>query len=297
MQAVKLTKSFDPQALDAAYAVIRQEVTGIPAGYPGEGHEGWTAICLHSASSGASPVLDKAPYLRDLLSGLRLRLRLARLLRLEPGGVIREHSDAFLSKRIVRLHVPIVTNSGVEFYIGGQRCTWQPGELWYGDFSLPHHGVNKGDTARIHLVLDVTADENLLKLFPAGQLPASLAELEPAGAERELDQRVLERFAFDFTLPAGFSLPGTGFDELDTALDGCVRLVDNELCIFINEQPMLKAVPVSEDTVDLLGLGPEARLQYTFNGDAVRSVTLNFGTTPLFSFDVRHGPGPDHRAS
>ncbi|RKH43029.1 hypothetical protein D7Y23_30095 [Corallococcus sp. AB050B] len=294
MHAVKLTKTFDAQALEAAYHAVRRQVEALPAGYPGEGHQGWTSICLHSATSGASPVLDAAPYLRDLLAGLGLKLRLARLLRLEPAGVIREHQDAFLSKRIVRLHIPVVTHSDVEFYVGGQRCVWGAGEFWYGDFSLPHHGVNKSGIARIHLVLDVTADDALLHLFPPQQVPPSLQAMGSETQEAELDPRVIERFAFDFTLPQGFSLPGTGLAPLTSEARGGMRMVDNELCIFVNEQPMLKAVPVSEDTVDLLGMGPEARLRYTFRGEAVRDVTLTVGTTPVYSFDVRHGSGQAH---
>ncbi|RKH65886.1 aspartyl/asparaginyl beta-hydroxylase domain-containing protein [Corallococcus llansteffanensis] len=292
MHAVRLNRSFDAHALEAAYEAVRAQVEGRPAGYPGEGHVGWSSICLDSVSSGPSPVLARAPALRELLSGLGLRLRLARLLRLEPGGVIREHHDAFLSRRIVRLHVPIVTHPDVEFYLGGQRCPWGAGELWYGDFSQPHHGINRSAIARVHLVLDVSADAALLRLFPEGLVPASLAALEPDGAREELDPGVLDRLAFDFTLPAGFHLPGTGLEALTAPLPGSVRLVDNELCVFVNEQPFLKAVPVSEDTVDLLGMGPEARLRYTFHGDQVRGVTLTLGTTPVHSFDVRHALRP-----
>lgn len=290
MHAVKLTRTFDPEALQAGYLAVRQAAERTPAGYPGEGHVGWTSIWLHSASSGASPVLDRAPYLREVLSELQLRFRLARLLLLAPGGVIREHQDSFLSKRIVRLHLPIVTHPDVELYLAGTRCVWRAGELWYGDFSLPHHGVNRSGLARVHLVLDVTSDQNLLRLFPSGQVPERLAALGDDSLKNELDQRLLERFAFDFTLPAGFRLPGTGHQDLATAAEGCVRLVDSELCVFVNQQPLLKAVPASEDTLDLLGLAPEARLQYAFEGDAIRSVTLTLGATPVFSFDVHSTP-------
>jgi aspartyl/asparaginyl beta-hydroxylase (cupin superfamily) len=222
-----------------------------------------------------------------VLADLNLRLRLARLLSLEPGGVIREHSDSFLSRRIVRLHVPIITAPEVELYVGGARCHWKAGELWYGDFSLPHRGVNRSNLTRVHLVLDVTADDNLLALFQPEEIPLALAALGPMESEGEVDPRLLERFAVDFTLPPGFSLPGAGHQNLDAAIDGCIRLVDSELCVFVNQQPMLKASPVSEDTLDLPGLGADARLEYAFQNDAVHSVTLTMGGAPIFSFEVR----------
>jgi aspartyl/asparaginyl beta-hydroxylase (cupin superfamily) len=286
VHAVKLTRSFDPSALHGAYLAVQAALESTPAGYPGEGHIGWSSICVHSAAGGASPALAAAPYLRDVLDELQLRLRLVRLLRLEPGGIIREHQDSFLSKRIVRLHVPIVTHPDVEFYLGGVRCRWNAGELWYGNFSLPHRGVNNGPRDRIHLVIDATTDENLLRLFPAGQVPGELTQLAD-GADGELDQKVLERFAIDFMLPAGFQLPGLGYEALATPTEGCVRLVDSELMVFVNQQPLLKAVPASEDTLDLPGLGQQARLRFAFDDDAVDHVTLTLGAASVLTLQPR----------
>ncbi|MGO1069415.1 aspartyl/asparaginyl beta-hydroxylase domain-containing protein [Lysobacter sp. CA199] len=287
MNTVQLTPTFDPAPLHADYLAICQAIESLPAGYPGEGHVGWTSICVFSLSSGESTVLERAPYIREVLNTLRLRLRLARLLALEPGGVIREHSDSFLSKRIVRLHLPVVTHPDVRMQVGGDACPWRAGELWYGDFSKPHHGVNGSVLTRVHLVMDVTADEHLLSLFPPDRIPASLSALDDEDLDHELDPRVLNRFAFRFTLPAGFELPGTGLERLPAAAEGSLGLVDSELCVFVNEQPLLKAVPVSEETLDLLGLGAEAQLRYAFDGERIRSVSLALGPHVVYTFDLR----------
>lgn len=289
MHAAKLIPTFDPEALHADYQAVRRAIQATPAGYPGEGHSGWTSACVYSGPCGASPLLELTPYLRHALFDLHLRLRLVRLLLLEPDGVIREHRDSFLSKRIVRLHLPIVSHPDVEMYLDGHRCVWRPGELWYGDFSLPHSAVNRSGLTRVHLVLDVVADRNLQSLFATVDAPQFLAADREDVAERELDRSVLERFAFDFTLPPGFQLPG--LQALPIAAAGCIRCTDNELCVFVNEQPILKAVPVSEDTLDLLGLESDARLVYAFDGPALQSVTLTLDAVPVFRFDVRtiHG--------
>lgn len=279
---VRLHPVFDPQRLEADYHAVRARAVASAAGYPGEGHVGWNSICLHSLGTGTSSLLQAAPYTASLIESLGLNLRLARMLALEPGGEIREHSDAFLSRRIVRLHVPIVSNPDVEMRVGDEVCAWRPGELWYGDFSQPHSGVNRGDTTRIHLVMDVGVDQALLALFPEGPVADALARA-CAADDTELDYRMLERFEFGFVLPAGFALPGTELESLPVATPGNVRLVDSELCVFVNEQPLLKAVPASEETLDLLGLGTEARLEYTFDGDTVLRVTLFVGPAPVFS--------------
>lgn len=285
MHTVQLIPRFEPRQLQADYAAIRQQVEGQPAGYPGEGHVGWRSICVHALPDGASALLAQAPYLRAVIEELGLTVRLARLLALEPGGVIRPHQDAFLSRRIVRLHLPVVTNPAAYLRVAGTTCRWGEGELWYGDFSQLHEGANDGDTTRVHLVLDVTADARLCALFPPDQLPAGLRQFDEA-QELDLDSAQLARFAFDFVLPAGFALPGTGLEPLEQVTAGRVEVVDSELCVFVNQQPLLKAMPLSEETLALLGLGAEAQLRYTFDAHGARSVALALGAHVVHAFDI-----------
>ena len=66
----------------------------------------------------ATPLLTKSPYLQEVLSSLECRKTNVRLLRLEPGGELKEHTDPQLNlqfKNQVRLHVPVFTNELVEF--------------------------------------------------------------------------------------------------------------------------------------------------------------------------------------
>jgi aspartyl/asparaginyl beta-hydroxylase (cupin superfamily) len=272
----KLKKSFDAHPLERDYLKICERIASRPAGYHGEGHVGWTAICLYSSSADNIDLLDEAPAIRELLNELGLSLRLVRLMRLRAGGAIQRHQDTFLSTRIARLHIPIVTNDSVRFYIDDARCAWKPGELWYGDFSRPHWGVNEGEHDRIHLVLDVMADPALGRLFPSGHLPPSL-EAHNDSPEKLADLSVLRRFQFDFDLPQGFCVPGLFDQPLPEALPGNVRLVDSELCVFVNQQPLLKAVPEAEDQLGLFGLGLPAHLHYEFDGDRPAHVKLVMG--------------------
>jgi hypothetical protein len=101
-------------------------------------------------------------------------LKSVRLLRLAPGSVIREHSDFDLGEELgeVRLHVPVVTNPNVEFYLAGKRVAMEAGECWYLDLSLPHRVQNRGASERVHLVVDCVLNDWLRHLIdhPLGDL-------------------------------------------------------------------------------------------------------------------------------
>ena len=63
-----------------------------------------------------------------------------------------------------------------------------PGETWFIDVRFPHEVANRGDEARVHLVLDLVRDS---------ELDAALSGGEPVGSGR------LTRYFL------GHSLPGT----------------------------------------------------------------------------------------
>jgi hypothetical protein len=107
-----------------------------------------------------TPLLLRCGYFREVLAAFRCPLCSVRLMKLEPGAEIREHADSGLSlfHGQARLHVPIQTNEGVNFRLGGARLRMAPGECWYHDFTLPHRVVNRGTAPRVHLVLDCHVD-------------------------------------------------------------------------------------------------------------------------------------------
>ena len=103
-----------------------------------------------------TPLLDRCPYVREVLTSLECQLQAVRFLRLKAGSVIKEHMDYNLSLEDgeLRLHIPVTTNPEVEFVLDGHRIVMNPGELWYCNFNLPHRVTNHGSTDRIHLVID-----------------------------------------------------------------------------------------------------------------------------------------------
>lgn len=278
-KTIRLNKQFDVLSLQSCFQRV-SHLKKIPAGYPGEGNVAWDSLSIYSFASDDHDLLSELPYLQQELGKLNLQIRLARFLTLEPGGVIKEHTDNFLSDSIVRLHIPVITHEDVEFRLDNEECKWEAGEFWYGNFGLPHRGQNNSPITRVHLVLDVTTDHNLLKLFPPSVLDERFFEENPT-----IDNSVLEKFTCRFKLPAGFQLPGVELAQLDSALEGEISAINGELCLFVNEQPMLRLEAVTEDKVAVLGLGSDAYIDFQFRKNEIKTLTLSISglSIPIIS--------------
>ena len=158
-----------------------------PLHYQSRHFEGeWSSLALRSIDGRAdnsliSP-LDDAPYfdtellqssprMREALGRFQCPLLAVRLLRLTPGSVIREHTDGGLNfeQGLIRIHIPVITNPGVEFLLQGEMLSMREGECWYCNFNLPHALANRGETDRVHLVIDAVVNDWVKELF-AGPL-------------------------------------------------------------------------------------------------------------------------------
>ncbi len=181
---VRLRRSYDAAALvHELQACERLHLEWATQTYYGKSaHDNWVGLSLRSrggviadASGGTgsldlyadTPLLQHAPYIRQLLSELRCHLLSVRLSALRPGGRINPHRDN-LPDYWLRLHIPITTTDEVIFKINDEVCTWRPGELWYGDFRLVHQVENPSHIARVHLVVDAVMNPALAALFPQG---------------------------------------------------------------------------------------------------------------------------------
>jgi hypothetical protein len=116
-----------------------------------------------------SPMLAACPYFRQILDTFQAPLRAVRLMRLTPGSVIKEHTDLDLSfeEGTVRIHVPVVTNTGVEFYLNRSRVVLDAGSAWYLRLSDPHSVVNRGSSDRVHMVIDAEVNRWVADILKA----------------------------------------------------------------------------------------------------------------------------------
>lgn len=143
--------------------------SGLPLRAPRDG-DPLVPAALPPEAFGPTAWLARAPALAAVLATLPWPMRSARLLRLDPGGFVREHCDPGLGldDGEARLHVPITTHARAFFYVDGRRAPMREGELWYADVSRRHRVHNLGDTPRVHLVVDALATPALHAALAAG---------------------------------------------------------------------------------------------------------------------------------
>lgn len=112
--------------------------------------------------------LQRLPYLRDILDSIPAPLNAVRLMALGPGAASQPHRDPkyALRRGMVRLHIPLVSNPGAVLVLDGVEYCWQPGQLWYGDFSRQHLVRNTGPVPRVHTVIDALLTRELADWFP-----------------------------------------------------------------------------------------------------------------------------------
>lgn len=125
-------------------------------------------------------VLSRCIYFQEVIGSFQCPIWNARLMSLSPGSKILEHEDHFMGFEygLVRIHIPIITDYQVEFFVAHERLSMNEGEAWYIDFGLPHSVHNRGQRDRVHLVVDCKVNEWLVKLFPAGQVQVQSDELQ-----------------------------------------------------------------------------------------------------------------------
>lgn len=193
---LQLPFQFDAARMQQELALLTGEKW--PLHYQQKHFEGeWSALALRSvdgtsanviiAPSETTPYYDtellrQSPYLEVVLQTFQCPLLAVRLLKLSAGSVIKEHTDADLcyEKGLARFHIPVITNDQVEFLLQGEAMRLQEGECWYCNFNLPHALANKGNTDRIHLVIDAGVNDWVKKLFESSSCTNKKEIDEPA---------------------------------------------------------------------------------------------------------------------
>ena len=113
-----------------------------------------------------------------ILENLPCKYERVRFMKLEAGKVIGKHSDkidkdlGFNDGQIVRIHVPIRTNSDVVFSLFessrskvAHEFNLKTGHYYYTDVTKPHAVRNMSDVDRIHLVVDCYSNDALRTLI------------------------------------------------------------------------------------------------------------------------------------
>jgi hypothetical protein len=120
--------------------------------------EGWPEVTVSHAAGWDLLAAEAAPVMEQILSrhyppgGQVLRAMMARL---PAGGRIARHTDGHPSFSVAhRIHVPLVTNPGVEFVVGRESVPPRAHFAFELNNLMAHSVVNNGDRARIHFIFD-----------------------------------------------------------------------------------------------------------------------------------------------
>jgi hypothetical protein len=177
-------------------------------GYTGN----WKAISLYAKEGNAAhifalpnddtiltetPVLKNCLYIKELINSFKFPITSARILKLDVGAVIKPHRDHELGYEdgTFRLHIPITTNEKVSFILDGVTLKMLPGECWYTNVNYVHSVANKGNTDRIHLVIDGKRNAWSDNLFFSQASEKSLTSKPEEILSSETIKRMLEELA------------------------------------------------------------------------------------------------------
>lgn len=81
--------------------------------------------------------------------------------KLKSGGRIAPHRDTLPSFCMGhRIHIPITTNSGVQFNIGGKPCRLEMGNAYEINNQCRHSVMNLGKEDRINFIFDYVPPQN-----------------------------------------------------------------------------------------------------------------------------------------
>jgi len=180
---LRLPLSFDPVRLREDLERLERNLWTrhyVPQNYEGD----WSVLPLRYVKGETHPIrmiysdptatefvdgpnLAASPYLTEVLAAFDCPLNAARLMRLTPGSVIKEHDDHDLAADWgkARIHIPITTNPDVEFMLNGTPVAMLPGTAWYLRLSDPHSVANRGTEDRVHLVIDCRMNDWLERML------------------------------------------------------------------------------------------------------------------------------------
>lgn len=187
---LQLPLSFDPVLLRRDLEAL--SATSWTAHFVQQNYEGdWSVIPLRCAAGETHPIrmiysdptatafidtpfLAGCGYFQTVIAAFACEVRSVRLMRLTPGSIIKEHTDVDLGVEdgTARIHIPVTTNPDVEFLLNRRRVEMKEGQAWYLRLNDPHAVANRGPADRVHLVLDLVANDWLMGFFAEARVEA-----------------------------------------------------------------------------------------------------------------------------
>jgi len=246
---VRISPSFIRLPLRVDAALLAAEVAALPSAawqqHP-EGAPGNTAVPLVAAGGNeldnatTGPMAPTAallgmPYTRAVLAALGAPIGRTRLMRIAGEGKLGSHVDTNRYwQDHFRVHVPVVTDAAVRFFVDEQSVHMAAGEVWVFDTWRPHGVLNPASFDRIHLVIDTVSSSALWARVRAGATAGLGGAAEGPLIALDDDPPVYETASLPFiTSPwhqqamAGVIRDGLGADAPPRVLDALDAFVSD----------------------------------------------------------------------
>ena len=114
-------------------------------------------------------LINDCPYIKETLESFGGPLLKVRVMKLMAGKKIGTHIDNFVDPKVLRYHIPLVTNKDVQFIIENENKNLEAGYLYWINCRKLHSVRNNGKKDRIHIVFDIHRNENIEELFAKNQ--------------------------------------------------------------------------------------------------------------------------------
>lgn len=176
---LKLPLAFDVERMRAELGAIGEEAW-ISHYNTGAYENGWRCVPLRSVDGRADHImaleegayqdthwLQRCPYLREVIASFACETTSVRLMALDAGAVVREHRDpgTAMEEGITRVHVPIATTPEAIMRIEGEVVHFAAGHAWYLNAACLHGVENRGESPRVHLMIDCVTNPWVEALF------------------------------------------------------------------------------------------------------------------------------------
>jgi hypothetical protein len=130
--------------------------------------DGWRVVRIVTAGK-RTAFVEQHPEMERVLDYFKDPVYMAVFYSMLPGAEIHPHRDlsGTLELGKLRYHVPIATNSKVNFWVNKERVPMHVGEMWALNTSYMHAVENHSEIDRVHLVVEVEVGK-----WSWAQLPA-----------------------------------------------------------------------------------------------------------------------------
>ena len=147
----------------------------------------------HDGPMGPTIYLGACEYVREIMGEIGAVWGRSRLMGLAAGSEVPRHVDInYYWRTHLRIHIPVITNPGVEFTCGDETVHMAAGECWVFDSFRFHRVENKGSERRVHLVIDTVGGGILPDLMAAAEERTAPARMllkgQASGGELAFEQ-------------------------------------------------------------------------------------------------------------